>query len=69
MSEYVISYTPGKRGSDGVITITRPGCEVQQRPANEAGVEWARNYAQAAREKGFAVQDSALAKLTKARAR
>lgn len=62
MAQLIVHYDRPKRGSDGRITIERVGGGSQSRPANAEALAWARQYIQAARAKGFSVDDLALAK-------
>ena len=69
-----IQFTPGKRGSDGRITGLLVDCAGGERvcldrPANQEGIDYVRGVCMAARDMAITVDDKALAKLTKARAK
>ena len=69
-----LQYTPGKRGSDGRITGLLVDCAGTERvcldrPATQETIDYIRGFVTTAREMGVTVDDAAIGKLTKARAR
>lgn len=60
----IVHYAPPRAGSDGRITVERVGGTQQSRPADAAGLDWAREQCECARRRGFSVDDSALARVT-----